>query len=338
MPLPPPGRRRGPQAVLERLTECCSCPRALLISLVATVLILVFRPTALPSSASSFVLGSGAVATHPPAFGKALFVGQKTGSTSVADAFQRLGYRVQHATDWSKMPCCERLGSDEVFAGTAYLRVDWLEKFVEAFPGEPGESVRAKVIFLDREVDSHVESYLAHKRNRGINFSRNESVAHIRDMRERADEARQWLDAHGIKHITVDVIKDSDDAAKRVSAILELPGGGITLPHANHGKSIVEASIFRATHTIKSRRGKGSKGSGRGRGRRGLREQRQRAGRGREGSWEKNETSGGEGGGGSGRGRGAADGRRRESGRANSKYGGGIQGRERRLSKRAEVK
>jgi hypothetical protein len=227
--------------------------------------------------------------------------------------------------------------SDEVFAGTAYLRVEWLEKFVEAFPGGPGEPVRAKIVFLDREFDSHVESYLAHKRNRGINFSRNESVAHIRNMRERANEARQWLDAHGINHITVDVINDSDDAAKRVSAILELPGAGITLLHANHGKSIIEASIFHATHAIKSQRSKAN-GRGKGRGRRGLRGQRQRA---REGSWEKNATGGGEGGcSGEGEGEGRRMGARGEVGRRMAKMEAGStggHGRERRLSKRVEA-
>ena len=48
---------------------------------------------------------------RPPPFGKAVFVGQKSGSTSVADAFSRLGYRTQHATDWSKMPCCAKVGA-----------------------------------------------------------------------------------------------------------------------------------------------------------------------------------------------------------------------------------
>jgi len=44
---------------------------------------------------------------------------------------------------------------------------------------------------------------------------------------------------------------------------LELPRAGITLPHANHGKSVAEASIFRAAHVIKGERSKGSaKGSG----------------------------------------------------------------------------
>lgn len=204
-----------------------------------------------------FLAASTMTPPRPLPFGKAVFIGQKAGSTSVADAFAKLGYRTQHATDWSKESrCCAKLHGTEVFAGTPWLTTGWFEKFVAAFPQDRDHGraeTRLMVIFLDREFNSHVASYLAHKRNRGLEFAKNASVAHIRRVHARAEVARAWLDAHGIAHTTVDVVKDSADAAAKISAFLDLPAP-ITLPHSNNAKTGVVASIFRATHSQKGGR------------------------------------------------------------------------------------